>query len=130
VIVLDASAVLEILLRTPAGEGVLRRLATAARDAHAPELLDVEVAQVLRRLTLAGSMTAARGELALDHLTLFPVHRHSHRRLLRRIWELRANVTAYDAAYLALAEVLGATVVTTDRKLARAPGHGARVEVL
>jgi predicted nucleic acid-binding protein len=96
---------------------------------HAPHLLDVEVAQVLRRYSVAGNITPERGRQALTDLVDFPIHRSPHDVLLPRIWELRHNVTAYDAAYLALAEALAAPLVTCDARLASAPGHAARVEV-
>lgn len=129
-IVLDASAVIEVLLRTAASADVLRHVTASPGAVHAPELLDVEVAQVLRRYALAGTITDLRGSAALGLLAAFPLQRHSHRVFLPRIWELRANVTAYDATYLALGEALGATVITRDRKLATAPGHRARIELV
>lgn len=129
-IVLDASVMLEILLHTPTGTGVLRRLVAKPADLHAPEVLDIEVAQVLRRYALAKSVTAARGEQALRLLAEFPLTRHAHRTLLGRVWQLRANITAYDAAYVALAEALGATLLTCDQKLTKAPGHQATIELV
>jgi predicted nucleic acid-binding protein len=128
-IVVDASAMLEVLLRTETGARVEDRLLRRGESLHAPHLLDVEVAQVLRRYAAAGELTPERGRDALVDLADFPVHRYPHDVLLPRIWELRHNVTAYDAAYLALAEVLGARLVTCDARLASAPRHAARVEV-
>jgi predicted nucleic acid-binding protein len=129
-IVLDASTVLEVLLQTAASATVLRRIAAAPADLHAPELIDVEVAQVLRRFTRARMVTPGRAALALEHLAAFPLRRHPHRPFLRRVWELRENVTAFDAIYLALAEALGAPLLTTDRKLARVPGLETDVELV
>ena len=129
-IVLDASAVLELLLETPRAGLVRERIGRVEESLHAPHLLDVEVAQVLRRYHLAGSLSAERGAQALLDLADLDITRYPHDVLLSRIWELRATVTAYDAAYLAVAEVLGSPLLTFDRRLASAPGHLARVELL
>lgn len=128
-IVLDASVALEVLLRTPAATRLLDRLFGEARPIHAPHLLDLEVAQVLRRYAARGQLTIRRGLAALELLAAFPLTRHPHAPLLPRIWALRHRLTAYDAAYVALAEVLGATLLTRDERLARAGGHRARVEL-
>jgi len=128
-IVVDASAVLEVLLGTTTGARVGQRLLSGRESLHAPHLLDVEVAQVLRRFAAAGDLTAERGREALEDLADFPLHRYSHDVLLPRIWELRHNVTAYDAAYVALAEVLGAPLVTCDERLGSTPGHAAKIDV-
>ena len=128
-IAVDASAILEVLLRTERGARIEDRLLSRGDSLHAPHLLDVEVAQVLRRYAAAGYVRSERGLQALTDLGDFPIHRYPHDVLLPRIWELRHNVTAYDAAYLALAEALPAPLVTCDGKLASAPGHAARVEV-
>jgi predicted nucleic acid-binding protein len=130
VIVLDASAVVELLLATRRGVGVQARIARPAESLHAPHLLDVEVAQVLRGYHLAGDLGAGRAREALADLADLPVSRYPHDVLLQRVWELRRTVTAYDAVYVALAEVLGAPLLTFDRRLAAAPGHRARVEIL
>jgi predicted nucleic acid-binding protein len=128
VIVIDASAVLEVLLRTPAAGAIEARLFAAGESLHAPHLLDVEVAQVLRGYHAAGSIDADRGREALADLVDLPIARYPHHLFLPRIWALRHNVTAYDAAYLALAEALQAPLLTRDGRLAAAPGHSARVE--
>jgi len=130
VIVTDASAVLELLLRTPAADAVATRLFGTNETLHAPHLLDVEVAQVLRRYAAREEISAARGRGALELLARFPVTRYPHEPLLGRIWALRANLTAYDAAYVALAEALGATLLTRDERLAAAPGTRATIELL
>jgi predicted nucleic acid-binding protein len=130
VIVVDASAVLETLLRTPAAAAVEGRLFDSRQTLHAPHLIDVEVAQVVRRYAAAGELDAERGREALADLADFPLLRYPHDLLLQRIWELRNNLTAYDAAYVALAEVLGAPLLTRDRRLAAAPGHHAQVELV
>jgi predicted nucleic acid-binding protein len=129
-IVVDASALLELLLNTAAGARVAARLFAPRESLHAPHLIDLEVAQVLRRYSLAGALDAARGAEALEDLADVPLRRYPHDVLLPRIWDLRRNATAYDAAYLALAEALDAPLVTRDRALASIPGHAARVEVL
>lgn len=128
-IVVDASALLALLLRAPEGERVEARLRHAGREFHAPHLLDVEVAQVIRRYAAAGELDEARGRAALADLADFPLHRYPHDLLLPRIWALRHNLTAYDAAYVALAEALEAPLLTLDRRLAGASGHGARIEL-
>jgi len=130
-IVLDVSAVVEMLLRTPVGEPLLERLlAPLAESLHAPHLLDVEVAQVLRRFVGRGSLASGRAREALRDLADLPIERYSHEMLLSRIWSLRLDLTAYDAAYVALAELLGATLLTRDIRLLHAPGHAARIEAL
>ena len=104
----DASALLEVLLNTSAGTGIADRLFAAGETLHAPHLLDLEVAQVLRRYTASGEMDPRRGLQALEDLADLPLVRYPHDVFLSRIWELRDNLTAYDAAYVALAETLGA----------------------
>lgn len=128
-IVVDASAVLEILLQTPAASRLSRRILASGETLHAPHLLDVEIAQVLRRYARSGVISSERGAEALKDLADLPLHRYPHFVLLPRIWQLRHNVTSYDAAYLALAEALNAPLLTRDRALASA-GSRARVEVL
>lgn len=128
-IILDASALLELLLDTTSGAGVSRRLSETGEDAGTPHLLDVEVTHALRGLEKRGDLTAARAFEALQDLHDFPLRRYRHVLLLPRIWELRKNLTAYDAAYVALAEALGAPLLTRDRRLANASGHTARIEL-
>lgn len=129
-IVVDASAVLETLLRTPAARAVERRLFDPSETLHAPYLLDVEVAQVVRRYAANGEIDDGRGRAALADLADFPLHRYPHDFLLPRVWDLRNNLTAYDAVYVALAEALDATLLTRDKRLAGAPGHQARIELV
>jgi len=129
-IVVDASALLEVLLRTPAAEVVERRLFGGRLTLHAPHLLDIEVAQVVRRYAANGEIGEGRGREALADLSDFPLRRYPHDFLLPRIWELRSNLTAYDAAYVALAEALDAPLLTRDARLAAAPGHRARIELV
>ena len=128
-IVVDASAITELLLQTELGTRIEQRLYRDDGDLHAPHLLDVEVVSALRRLVHSGEVGPARAEDAIEDLGLLRLTRHGHLDLAARAWELRQNCTAYDAMYLALAEALEATVVTCDRPLGSAPGHSARVEV-
>jgi predicted nucleic acid-binding protein len=130
VIVLDASAALELLLQTPLGVRVADRALGAEESLYTPHLLDVEVAQVLRRHTLAGELSSARAQEALADLADLPLVRYAHTHLLARVWSLRESLTAYDAVYIALAEALEAPLLTTDPKLARSHGHEARVEAI
>jgi predicted nucleic acid-binding protein len=112
--VIDASVVLEVLLKTPLGIRHADRILQANDSLHAPHLIDVEVMQVLRRLTLAGDVDEERAEQVLQNLVDLPIVRQEHVPLLNRIWELRDSATAYDAAYIALAEGLPARLVTCD----------------
>lgn len=129
-IVTDASLILEVLLRTPIAERIESRLFGTGETLHAPHLIDLEVAQVLRRYAAREEITAARGRLSLALFAQFPMTRYPHEPLLPRIWSLRTNMTAYDAAYVALAEALGGTLVTRDERLATASGTRAHIEVL
>ena len=127
-IVPDASAVIALLLRVSA-EGRLEKRLLGARALGVPHLLDLEVVQVLRRYVREGEMSEERAREAIEDLRDLPLERYPHEPLIPRIWELRRNATAYDAAYLALAEALDGTFVTLDRRLAGVPGSRAEVEV-
>jgi len=131
-IVLDASAVVEWLLQLAKADAVETRAFSGARSQplHAPHLLDVEVAQALRRMVAAKQVAASRAEQALEDLKDLSLIRYPHDWLLQRIWELRHNLTAYDATYVALAEALDRPLITCDRRIKDAPGHAARVEVI
>lgn len=129
-IIVDASALLEFLLQTPRGTRVEARLYQGRDEFHAPHLVDVEVAQGLRRLVRTGEVSADRATEAIADLADLDVHRHAHLDLLARAWKLRDNITAYDAMYIALAEALDAPLVTCDGPLGKAPGHRARIEVI
>lgn len=129
-IVTDASVILEVLLRTPASAKIVDRILDPRESLHAPHLLDLEVAQVLRRYVARRELSANRGQMSVDLLAAFPIRRYAHEPLLSRIWSLRANLTAYDAAYVALAEGLGATLLTRDEGIAGAVGHTADVELI
>ena len=128
-IVLDASAAVDWLLQTPVGRQIETRINAHHESLHAPHLLDLEVAQVLRRLAREGLVSAQRAGQAIEDLEDLRVTRYPHFVLLPRIWQLRHNLTAYDAAYVALAENLGATLISRDARLASVPGHAAKVEV-
>jgi predicted nucleic acid-binding protein len=130
VTVLDASAAIEWLLQSPVGVKIDHRIFAPSESLHAPHLLDVEVAQVLRRYVRDKRITAQRGQEALEDLGDLPLSRYPHDVLIPRIWELRSTLTAYDAAYVALAELLEAPLLTCDSKIASAPGHYANVEVV
>ena len=129
-IVVDASAMTELLLRTAVGARVEARLLRDGDALHAPHLIDIEVVQALRRFVRLGDLDLIRAQQSLEDLILFDVVRHPHHDLLGRTWELRDNLSAYDGMYIALAEALDAPLITCDRPLGSAPGHVARVEVI
>lgn len=129
-IVLDASIVVELLLNLPLSEQVRDRIADPDVALHAPQLITIEVLHVLRRRVASGITTAEEGSLAAEALSQLDLNHHDHQLLARRIWQLRDNVTAYDAAYLALAELLDAPLLTADARLAHAPGSRAKVELV
>ena len=129
-IVLDASALVELVLGTASGRGIAARVADPAVSLHAPHLADVEVAQTLRRYTRDGELDALDARAALDDFRALDLQRHAHEPLLDRVWELRENLSAYDAVYVALAEALDAVLLTCDGRLARAPSFAARVELV
>jgi predicted nucleic acid-binding protein len=128
-IVLDASAAVEWLLQTSAGQRIERRIYSGGESLHSPHLLDLEVAQVLRRLVREGSVSVQRAAEAIQDLVDLRVTRYPQFVLLTRIWQLRDNFSAYDAAYVVLAEKLCAPLITRDARLASAAGHRAQVEL-
>jgi predicted nucleic acid-binding protein len=136
-IVLDASAAVDWLLQTPAGQRIEQRIYagphaqphTQTETLHTVHLLDVEFAQVLRRLVREGTLAPKRAEEAIDDLAALRMVRYGPVLLLKRIWQLRQNLSAYDASYVALAEELKAPLITRDQRLAAAPGHRAAIEV-
>ena len=128
--VLDASGAIELLLNTAPGKRLAARLADEAEVVHAPHLIDVEIAQVLRRYVLRGPLNERQGAMAIHRWRSFDVERYPHEPFLDRVWQLRANFSAHDAVYLALAEALSTVLVTGDRKLAGAPGAGAAIELI
>ena len=114
-IVLDASAAVSILLNTgPRSEIIRDRVAQPGETLHVPHLFEIEILHALRRLNLSGTVSSERALIALARLASTTLTRYSHTAFLDRIWELRNNLTAYDAAYVALAETLNAPLVTTD----------------
>jgi predicted nucleic acid-binding protein len=129
VIVLDASVAVEVVLGTQVGERILPRLYRRGETLHAPHLLDLEVIQVLRRYVALRMVREERAAGALRLLLDLPLRRYAHDALAERIWQLRRNLTAYDAAYVALAEALRAPLLTADARLAAAPGHKAEIEL-
>jgi predicted nucleic acid-binding protein len=128
-IVIDSSAVIEVLLRSQIGMEIEERILSPFENLCAPHLLDLEIAQVLRRYCASGDMSPERGQNALDDLKDMPITRYPHDIFLSRIWELRNNITAYDAAYVALAEALPAPLFTCDKRLASAPLNDVSIEL-
>ena len=129
-IVIDASAVLEVFFRTEAGLWIENRIFSPEETLHAPHLIDLEVAQVVRCYCASGEMDTQRGREVLDDLTDLPIMRYPHNIFLSRIWDLRHNMTAYDAVYVALAEILAAPLITRDSRLSSASGHSAVIELI
>ena len=128
-IVLDASATVELLGDTQAGKKIALRISTE-RILHAPHLLDLEVASAFRRQVALGAVDTERAARALALHRNLRIMRHPHYPYLDRIWDLRHNFSAYDACYIALAEALGATLLTRDKALASARLHRGNVEVI
>lgn len=126
-IVLDASAAIDWLLQTDVGAQIERRIYWHGESLHAPHLLDLEVAQVLRRLVREAAVSAPRADQAIEDLLDLRVTRYPHFVFLPQIWRRRHNLSAYNAAYVALAEELGASLITRDARLASA--RGVRIEV-
>jgi predicted nucleic acid-binding protein len=130
VIVVDASVVVDLLIRPPAEVAHIKARLVHERIGHVPHLLDVEVAHALRRLLLVGRLTNLSARRALRDLAVMGLKRWPHRSLLGRALALRDQLTAYDAIYVAMAEVTGATLLTRDARMATAGGHRARIELV
>ena len=128
--VLDASGAIELLLNTAAGKRLSARLADESEAVHVPHLIDMEIAQVLRRYVRHGMLPERTGALALERWRSLDVERYSHEPFLGRVWQLRDNLTACDAVYIALAEALSTVLVTGDRKLVGAPRVGVAIELI
>jgi predicted nucleic acid-binding protein len=128
-IVLDASAAVDWLLQTSAGQSIEKRIYSRKETLHAPHLLDLEVTQVLRRLAHQGVVSAHRADEAVRDLLDLRIAHYPHLVLLPRVWQLRHNFSAYNATYIVLAEKIGAALVTRDARLASASGHAATVEL-
>jgi predicted nucleic acid-binding protein len=129
VIVLDASAAIDWLLQTAVGQQIENRIYSRGESLHAPHLLDLEVAQVLRRLVREAAVTAQRADQAVEDLLNLRLTRYPHLVFLQPIWRLRHNLSAYDAAYVVLASQLAATLITRDARLASASSRGVSIEV-
>ncbi|HXM40447.1 MAG TPA: type II toxin-antitoxin system VapC family toxin [Bryobacteraceae bacterium] len=127
---IDASALLEVLLATDIGERVGARVYREEETLHAPHLLDLEIVHVLRRLCLRGELQPNRAAQALADLSGLRLVRHPHHPYVPRIWQLRHSLTAYDASYVVLAEALDAPLITRDRRIASAHGHHAKIELV
>ena len=129
-IVLDASAAVALVLGLEGSWQISHRVFDGRVTLHSPHLIDLEVTQSLRRYVLRGEAGAHRARTALSDFGDLSLTRYPHDVLLPRIWQLRGNLTAYDAAYVALAEMLSAPVLTRDARLARAGGHRAKIELI
>jgi predicted nucleic acid-binding protein len=127
-IVLDASALVDWLLQTPKGKQIERRILWRSETLHAPHLVDLEVAQVMRRMVRESTVSPQRADQVIQDLSDLRLIRYPHVLLLSQIWGLRHNLSAYDAAYVALAERLAATLITRDTRLASSPGHSVAIE--
>lgn len=119
-LVVDASAVVEVLLRTPQAATFERTLSDPGLDLHVPAVCDLEVVSGLRSGVLKGSFSPTRAEEAIEDYLDLPLTRHGHQAFLNRSFALRDVLSTYDATYVALAEALEADLVTADRRLARA----------
>jgi predicted nucleic acid-binding protein len=126
-IIVDASVAIELVLNTPLAEQIRDRLFGSGDSLHAPHLIDVEVAQALRRLILLKQLTDERAGEALADFRSLNLERHPHGPYLTQVWALRHSLSAYDALYVALAIGLRGTLVTCDGKLARAKLSGVDV---
>lgn len=127
-LVVDSSAVLAALVARPPVAGLADRL-SEDHELHAPHLIDVEVLHALRRLVAGGTLSADRAADALSDFDQLSIVRYPHQPLMSRMWDLRHNLSAYDAAFVSLAEALGSVLVTCDSRLAGSPGHRARIEL-
>lgn len=129
-IVLDASAALELLLNTTSGRLIAREINNRETTLHVPHLIDLEIVQVLRRYVLSGEIQESRAVIAINHWLGLDVSRYPHEPFVTTIWQYRNNLTAYDAAYVALAKVLHAGLITCDRSLAKIAGLDTAIEVI
>lgn len=129
-IVLDASAAIHLVLNSSVGTRVAERIADPGESLHAPHLVDLEVVQVLRRYVHNKELSVQRAETALQDFVDLDLSRYDHHSLLDRIWQVRDNLTAYDAAYVALAEALDAVLLTADARMARSPGDRVRIDLV
>jgi predicted nucleic acid-binding protein len=130
VIILDTSAAVELLLSLPLSRKVQEQLNRVDWQIIAPQLLIVEVLQVLRRRVIAGYTSLPEADEARSLLSELNIRLYGHELFVDRIWELRDNMSAYDASYVALAEASELELLTSDRRLANAPGHDARITLI
>ena len=128
-LVIDASALLELLLNTHRAPWIAARAFSRDETVHAPHLIDIEVTQVMRRYVRLHAISPSRATQSLDDLAQLPIERYPHLNLVPEVWRLRDTMSAYDATYVALAAVLRAPLLTCDAKLAAA-GNAARVELV
>ncbi len=128
-LIVDASCLYQVVADAAGAEPVRDRLAFD-QDHAAPHVIDVEVFSIIRRDHMLGRLDGTAARQAVDDLREWPGERFGQRSLLERAWELRGHVRAWDAMYVALAEALGATLITLDRRLGRAAGLACRVEVI
>ena len=126
-IVVDTSALVDLLLETPPNASLVGRLGNVT-EMYVPHLIDVEFLSVVRRLEGRGFLTVEQAELSLRKLGQLPLHRYPHGSLSNRVWQLRHSLTAYDGQYVALAEILGLPLITCDLKMSNAHGHQAVIE--
>ena len=129
-IVADASVLVEALCGGGSQADHIRDRISTVPQLHVPHVVDLEVANAVRRLAARGSLAEGLATSAISQLRQLPLTRYPHVPFLDRIWELRSSVTPYDAAYVALAEAVGVPLVTLDARLATAPGLACRVEVI
>lgn len=129
-IVLDASAAADVILKVePKASRIRERMGNSEGGIHVPHIFEIEVLSTLRRHFFSGDLSEEREAEALHDLSTMTLTRHPHTPFIERIWELKENVTAYDAAYIALSETLDAPLITSDGRLARSSGHRARIEL-
>jgi predicted nucleic acid-binding protein len=129
VIVLDASALVDWLLQTVPGRQIGARIFSHSETLHAPHVVDLEVAQVMRRMVREAVVSPQRADVVIQDLLDLRLTRYPHFLLLPHIWRMRHNLSAYDASYIALTEHLGATLITRDARLASSPGRRVRIEI-
>ncbi len=129
-VVVDASAIVDFIVGPHAHSHVGDILQQDPGALNAPEIIDLEVLSAFRQMVFEHRLDAERASMAVVDFMALPIERHSHEYLVRRIWELRANLTPYDASYIALAELLDVPLLTRDARLARTPGHTARIEYI
>ncbi len=129
-IVLDASAVIDLLMRSSSGNRLAARIEREELSLHAPHLIELEVMQILRKAIARGALADSRAQPAFQDFRAMRMALYSHTDLMERIWSLRHNLSAYDAAYVALAESLEVPLFTLDARIAKATGHRAKIELL